>query len=66
MFLHNIHMYIHSYLYLVAMYGQVSYIVLHLASIVCMHMMLEVRTVGIHIVILSSFIGGYQHFRDRL
>jgi len=31
-----------------------------------MHMMLEFQTVGIHIVILSSFVGGYQHFRDRL
>ena len=66
MFLHNIHMYIHSYSYLVATYERVSYIVLHLASIVRMRMMLEVQTVGVHIVILSSFIGGYQHFRDRM
>ena len=66
MFLHNIHMYIHSYLYLVATYRQVSYIVLHLASIVCMCMMLEVQTVSVHIMILSGFIGGYQHFRETL
>jgi len=45
-------MYIHSYVYLVARYRQVSYIVLHLASIVCVCMMLEVQTVGVHIVIL--------------
>lgn len=59
-------MYIHSYSYLVATYERVSYIVLHLASIVRMRMILEVQTVGVHIVILSSFIGGYQHFRDRM
>jgi len=66
MFLHNIHMYIHSYSYVVATYERVSYIVLHLASIVCMRMMLEVQTVGVHIVVLSSFIGGDQHCRDRM